>query len=76
MELVLTIALIVGLVLLAIFAADRQMCLSGLETDLTKYLSGAKQVVEIADDPRVIIHYKAVVAALSVILGKYFPTKE
>lgn len=70
------IVLSVGLVLLLAFAADRQMCLAGLKKDLSGYLDQAEEVVRIADDPRVVIHYKAVVFAVSGIYNSYFPTKD
>jgi len=69
----LSIVFAVCLVALVIFAIDRHICLSGLRQDLSEYLENARQVVAIADDPRVVIHYKAVVSALSLIYEKYFP---
>lgn len=66
------IAFIIGLVLLVLFAADRYLILSSVEADLRQYLSDAREVVRIADDPRVTIHYKAVVTTVSGILSKYF----
>lgn len=76
METVLTVLFIIGLVLLVIYAIDKHIVLSSLEEDLFAYRDNAKQVVEIADDPRVVIHYKAVVSSISYILGKYFPTRD
>lgn len=76
METVLTVLFIVGLILLVIYAIDKQIVLAGLEQDLSEYLANAKQVVEIADDPRVVIHYKAVVSSLSCIVSKYFPVTD
>ena len=66
----------VGFVLLAGFAVDGHMCLAGLRKDLSAYLDNAEEVVRIADDPRVLIHYKAVVFALSTIYNSYFSTRQ
>lgn len=65
---------VIGFLILVVVALliDREVCLGGLEKDLSGYLSDAQKVVEIADDPRVVIHYKAVVTTLSAIHGKYF----
>lgn len=71
METMLCCLLAVGLATL-VFAVDRQICLSGLKKDLSEYIENARKVVEIADDPRVIIHYKAVLFSLSTIYHQYF----
>lgn len=72
---VVTVLLSVGLVLLVLFAVDRQLCVSGLRQDLSAYLDNAEEVVRIADDPRVVIHYKAVVFAVSNIYNSYFSAR-
>lgn len=61
------------LVIIIVFLfIDRHVVLYGLEKDLSQYLADAQKVVDIADDPRVVIHYKAVVTTLSAIFSKYF----
>ncbi len=76
METVLTIAVLVGLAFWVIYTVDRNIVISGLRSDLEEYLSNAEKVVKIADDPRVTIHYRAVVTSVSLILSKYFPVRE
>ena len=73
METVYLILFAIGLAGLVIFAIDRQLVVSGLERELSEYIENARRVVEIADDPRVIIHYKAVLFAVSTIYNNYFP---
>jgi hypothetical protein len=73
METVYLILFAIGLVWLVVFAVDRHLVVSGLERDLSEYLEKARKVVEIADDPRVIIHYEAVESAISAIYNSYFP---